>query len=178
MKIRNHTLPHQQRGYTSLLITITLCITIMTFALTSFRETREAQTFQSNTQTRLDYSQKEQAFLRALLEIVPNAAMRGMMDQSATSSNQLSWSAIFTQALTQTGASLALDDITATDLGISSSAISANTGNSGFNLTVDNSGGAGGSSSSSSSSTGEDEEGDGTTEIEGATTVSSGLVRT
>ena len=128
------THPHHRRGYTSLLITVSLCLTIMLFALSSFRDTQQAHGVQSRSQVRLDYSQKERAFLQALLEIVPNAAMRAMMNDSNASTTPLDWEGLFNQAIMQTSADLALDPATASSLGITATAISANTGNSTFSL--------------------------------------------
>ena len=106
----------------------------MLFALSSFRDTQQAHGVQSRSQVRLDYSQKERAFLQALLEIVPNAAMRAMMNDSNASTTPLDWEGLFNQAIIQTSADLALDPATASSLGITATAISANTGNSTFSL--------------------------------------------
>lgn len=119
---------YYKKGYASLLLTLSLALTLMAFAMTAFRETRISHRTQSTNQVRLDYTQKERAFLRSLLQIVPNAAMRCMMDNSTAISNQLSWEAIFQEAITQASLENALDPTSLADLGITVTALSANTG--------------------------------------------------
>ncbi|WP_411847016.1 hypothetical protein AAFN60_06030 [Roseibacillus persicicus] len=131
MKIRNSSrLP--KRGYAALLTTVTLSLTIMAFAMTAFRGTRQAHRVQSVNQVRLDYSQKERAFLRSLLQIVPNAAMTAMMENSQSSVDDISWEGIFEDALVQARVDQALDPAISADLGISATVISANTGDATF----------------------------------------------
>ena len=81
MKISNRSKFHKG-GYAALLTTITLSLTIMAFAITAFRETKQSHLVQTRYQVKQYYSQKEEALLRALLDIVPNYAMRGMMANS------------------------------------------------------------------------------------------------
>lgn len=128
MKTFHPSSPYLKKGYASLLLTLSLALTLMAFALTAFRETRVAHRTQSTNQVRLDYNQKERAFLRSLLQIVPNAAMRCMMDNSVSNASELSWEAIFQQAIDQASLDSALDPTSLGDLGISVTALSANTG--------------------------------------------------
>jgi hypothetical protein len=133
MKISNSSkLP--KRGYAALLTTLTLSLTIMAFAMSAFRETKQAHQVQSINQVKLDYSQKERAFLRALLDIVPNKVMGGMMPNARTGAtiNNFAWSQIFTDALARAQADQALDPALRGALGISVDVISANTGDSTF----------------------------------------------
>lgn len=133
MKISNCSrLP--KRGYATLFTTLTLSLTVMAFAFSAFRETKQAHQVQSVNQVKLDYSQKERAFLRALLDIVPNKIMGGMMPDAASPSNidNYGWSQIFTDALAQAQTDMALDPAIRDDLGISVNVISANTGDSDF----------------------------------------------
>lgn len=128
MKTSYQSSPYHKKGYASLLLTLSLALTLMAFAMTAFRETRVAHRTQSTNQVRLDYNQKERAFLRSLLQIVPNAAMRCMMDNSVSNAAELSWESIFQQAIDQASLDNALDPSSLGDLGISVTALSANTG--------------------------------------------------
>lgn len=119
-------------GYAALLTTISLSLTIIAFAITGFRETRQSHRVQIRNQVKLDYSQKEQAFLRSLLHIVPNTAMKAMMTDSAPKSNELDWASIFNQAMVQASIDQGLDPSNYSTLSISASALSANTGDADF----------------------------------------------
>ncbi|MGJ8725761.1 MAG: hypothetical protein ACSHYB_14470 [Roseibacillus sp.] len=132
MKTSNRSKFHKG-GYAALLTTISLSITIMAFAMTAFRETRQSHVVQARNQVKLDYSQKEKAFLRSLLHIVPNYAMQAMMKDSWGSRGTLDWDSIFDQALTQARIDQSLDPAMNADLGISVTAVSSNTGDASFN---------------------------------------------
>ena len=131
MKTCNRSKFHRS-GYAALLTTISLSLTIIAFAITGFRETRQSHRVQIRNQVKLDYNQKEQAFLRSMLDIVPNYAMRAMMANSTANSNTLDWNAIFNQAMTQasTDRGLATTDYGA--LNITATSLSANTGDANF----------------------------------------------
>ena len=131
MKISNQRKPHR-RGYAALFTTLTLSITIMAFALTAFRESRQSHRIQAVNQVKIDYSQKERAFLRSLLNIAPNAAMLSMMEGSSNNPTDNDWSAIFTKALQQAQTNQSLNSGIQADLGISATVISSNTGDTAF----------------------------------------------
>ena len=131
MKTSNRSKFHQG-GYAALLTTISLSLTIIAFAITAFRETRQATIVQTRNQVKLDYSQKEEAFLRALIHIVPNHAMRAMMDNSSQISNVLDWNAIFDEAMLQASIDQSLSPGAYNDLNISVTALSANPGDADF----------------------------------------------
>ena len=137
MKISNQSqLP--RRGYAVLFATLSLSLTIIAFAITAFRDTRQSHRVQSQNQVRLDYSQKERAFLRALLHVVPNSIIGGMMPGASTTPNDFSWDQIFQDALAQAQTDMALDtsDLAIlANLDIDVNVISANTGNSSFTPT-------------------------------------------
>lgn len=120
--------PRHRAGYVSLVATLSITLLLFAFAVSAFRETRQAHAVQAVTQVRIDYAQKERAFLRALVDIVPNTAMQAMATNSSNRANQLNWSAIFSEALQRANVQQALDPSTISTLGISASAISANTG--------------------------------------------------
>lgn len=127
MKTSNRSKFHKG-GYAALLSTVSLSLTVIAFAITSFRETRQSHIVQARNQVKLDYSQKERALLRSLLDIVPNTAMQAMAENSNNNQNDLNWPAIFQQALTTAQVNQSLDSDSAANLGISVNVVSANTG--------------------------------------------------
>ncbi|MEM9079745.1 MAG: hypothetical protein AAGC74_03530 [Verrucomicrobiota bacterium] len=124
--------PHFKRGYASLLVTITLSLSLMAISLTTLRRTRQMHSAQSTTQVRLDYNQKERAFLRALLDIVPNTSMRLMMHDSENNPDDYNWETIFTEALNQADINGAMTDAERTSLGLADGLQSANTGDANY----------------------------------------------
>ena len=91
----------QPAGYVSLLMVVVMSTTLLLLMLGAYRRATTAQAFQSSVQLRVDYSEKEEAVLRAIVAITPNRAMRAMQSQSAVTaaSNPLRWEAIFNDAL-------------------------------------------------------------------------------
>jgi hypothetical protein len=78
----------------------------------------------------VDYNEKEEAILRAIVSIAPNRAMRAMQHRSnaeATNSDPLKWGAIFTDALLLANARKSISDQVLTSLGTPNLAL----GNSG-----------------------------------------------
>ena len=96
----------------------------------SFRHTIRNQEAQKKTQIRVDYTNREQAFLRAVLTEVPNSAIRNMMANSNSASNEVSsrWEWIFERALAKANSEQALPREQARVLGIGGQSISGNTG--------------------------------------------------
>ena len=84
-------------GYISILAVITLASIMLLMLTASFRHTIRNQEAQKKTQIRVDYTNREQAFLRAVLTEVPNSAIRNMMANSNSASNEVSsrWEWIF-----------------------------------------------------------------------------------
>ena len=97
----------------------------------SFRHTIRNQEAQKKAQIRVDYTNREQAFLRAVLTEVPNSAIRNMMANSNSASNEVPsrWQWIFERALAKANSEQALPGEQARVLGISAQSISGNTGN-------------------------------------------------
>ena len=106
--------------------TLSLALTIMAFAITAYRGTRQAHRVQASKQVKLDYSQRERAFLRALLDVAPNAMMKGMIAGSANNPAEHSWDQIFQDAIDQAQSQVALDPADLATLSISVDAISSN----------------------------------------------------
>jgi len=87
-------------------------ITIGMFAIGSltyvFQKSSRAHRQQVNTQVKVDYAQKEDAVLRALVSIVPNRAINAMQANSSNASN-LTWDKIFEDAISLGNADHAVD---------------------------------------------------------------------
>ena len=120
-------------GYISILSVITLASIMLLMLTASFRHTIRNQEAQKKTQIRVDYTNREQAFLRAVLTEVPNSAIRNMMANSNSAGNEVPsrWQWIFERALAKANSEQALPEEQARVLGISGQSISGNTGNDG-----------------------------------------------
>jgi hypothetical protein len=118
-------------GYISILSVITLASIMLLMLTASFRHTIRNQEAQKKTQIRVDYTNREQAFLRAVLTEVPNSAIRNMMANSNSAGNEVPsrWQWIFERALAKANSEQALPEEQARVLGISGQSISGNTGN-------------------------------------------------
>ena len=68
-----------KRGYISILAVVTLSSIMLLMLTASFRYTLQNQETQKKTQIRVDYTNREQALLRAVLTEAPNSAMKNMM---------------------------------------------------------------------------------------------------
>lgn len=96
----------------------------LTFAFRSHIRSLEAQTI---AQVKVDYVQKEDAILQALLHLVPNRAIGAMRNGSQASASDHSWEAIFGEAIDLANAENAINSDLYSAIGIDN-LISANTG--------------------------------------------------
>lgn len=110
-----------QPGFASLLTVVTVGIGLMLILLSMYNDTVESQQTQKDHMLRADYQQREEAFLRALTNIIPNKAMRCMQDGSYSSSvrGSLRWNAIYDEALALSNTRQALSPAMASQLGLS-----------------------------------------------------------
>ena len=117
-------------GYVSILAVVTLASIMLLMLTASFRYNIQNQEAQKKTQIRVDYTNREQALLRAVLTEVPNSAIQNMMANSNSPSDGVPsrWRWIFERALEKAGGEIALEKNFAEVLGINSQAISGNTG--------------------------------------------------
>ena len=117
-------------GYVSVLAVVSLSAILLTMLTASFRYSLQNQETQKKSQIRVDYTNREQALLRAVLTEAPNAAMKNMMADSNGGGYtvQSRWRWIFEYARTKADGETALDEDVAVVLGISGTAISGNTG--------------------------------------------------
>ena len=88
-------------GYISFLLVLATGSILTFLMIYAYRRALNAQVVESQVQLRLDYSEKEEAILRAIVAITPNRAIRAMQSESDVSGtrNALSWRNIFTESL-------------------------------------------------------------------------------
>ena len=91
---------------------------------------------QAKAQVRVDYSQKEEAILRALLHIVPNKAIGAMRRSSRTNALDYSWERIFEEAAELANAETAVSEAILNGIG-AGEAIGANPGDTAFSSADD-----------------------------------------
>lgn len=110
---------HRPAGYISLLMVVVLSTAMLLLMVAAYKRATTAQAFQSNVQLRVDYREKEEAILRAIVAITPNRAMRAMQSQSYAVANRdaLNWNSIFTDALALANARKSIPDAVVTSLG-------------------------------------------------------------
>lgn len=128
-----YPLPHvsiQRHGYVSTLLVIVtglICISILGAA---YELRINSQDGQKVAQVKADYSQREDAILRALVGIVPNKAMRAMQNGSSANATNYSWQRIFEQAIATADAESALTVEEMIALGVPAGARNGNSGDS------------------------------------------------
>lgn len=96
-----------QPGYVSFVIVLSAGLMLTLMTMSAYRNASAAAVVQSETQIRVDYADKEDAVLRALVNLVPNRAIRAMQHNSnvsGTERNSLRWQNIFSDALDQANA--------------------------------------------------------------------------
>jgi hypothetical protein len=89
-------------GFISYVLLISMGALMSVLMLFAYKHATASQAIQSDVQLQLDYSEKEESILRAIVAIAPNRAIRAMQHQSNSSSvnsNVLRWENIFTDAL-------------------------------------------------------------------------------
>ena len=121
----------KSRGYATLagVAAVSLAlISMLTFSLIANMNSFETQ---AKAQMKQDYSQKEDAILTALLNIVPNKAIGAMKRYSANNPEVYTWEAIFEEALSVANAEQSASSSLLTSLSLSD-AIIANTGDTQF----------------------------------------------
>ena len=69
-------------GFASLLVVTSIGIALLIMLISMYRNTVDAHAVQKNNLLKNDYQQREDAFLRALTNIIPNRAILCMQDDS------------------------------------------------------------------------------------------------
>lgn len=96
-----------QPGFVSYLLVLSTAAILTLLMVMTYRRAADSQALQKNVQLRTDYTEKEDAILRAIVAITPNRAIRAMQNNSNSStavSSLLTWQQIFTEALDQANA--------------------------------------------------------------------------
>jgi hypothetical protein len=99
-------------GYVSYVMVLSTGTLLALLTLSAYREASSAQLVQSETLLRVDYADKEDAVLRAVVNILPNRAIRCMQHRSNISGaerDSLRWQNIFSDALNQANARTSID---------------------------------------------------------------------
>ena len=114
-------------GFASILTVISIGLSLMIMLMVMYSDTLQSQNEQKNNLLRNDYHQREDAFLRALTNIIPNKTMQGMMDGADSDVDNLNWEQIFSEALEQSNATTTIEDSDKAALGLSASMRFVNT---------------------------------------------------
>lgn len=123
---------HARRGYASLLLVSSVAVVLLTLIIFSYRSAIRSQQTQAVSQLRVDYAQKENAFLRALVGTVPNKAIGIMQSDSASPNNaSFRWEQVFRNCLDMANAEAAISPAMAAEFGLEK-ARQGNTGNTVF----------------------------------------------
>lgn len=96
-----------QPGYVSFVIVLSAGLMLTLMTMSAYRNASASAVVQSETQIRVDYADKEDAVLRAVVNLVPNRAIRAMQHNSNVSGverDRLRWQNIFSDALDQANA--------------------------------------------------------------------------
>jgi hypothetical protein len=120
----------RSRGYVSYILVLSVGALLTVLTMSAYKYAGASQTVQKETQLRVDYTEKEDAILRGIVNIVPNRAIRAMQNGSNTSGtvrDSLRWKNIFSEALDQAGARSSISSTLATEIG-GSTAVVANSG--------------------------------------------------
>jgi hypothetical protein len=119
------------RGYATMAVVTSISLVIL--GMMGYAYLGSLRTFQAQAraQVKQDYSQKENAILNALINIVPNKAIGAMQKGSANNPTLYNWDTIFREALNSANAeqSISPQMLNALNLG---TAVSANTGDTTF----------------------------------------------
>lgn len=94
-------------GYVSFVIVLSAGLMLTLMTMSAYRNASASAVVQSETQIRVDYADKEDAVLRAVVNLLPNRAIRAMQHNSnvsGTERNSLRWQNIFSDALDQANA--------------------------------------------------------------------------
>ena len=108
-------------GFASLLTVTTVGLALLIILVSMYDNTIVAHDVQKNSLLKNDYQQREDAFLRALTNIIPNRAIMCMQDDSMNSplNETLQWKNIINDALVLSNSRQALSPDIAIALGIS-----------------------------------------------------------
>ncbi len=121
----------RQAGYVSFLMVLSTGAILTLLTIYAYRSAMAAHAVTSQVQLRVDYSEKNEAILRAIVAITPNRAIRAMQSGSdvAGTREPLSWQSIFTESMVLANAGTSISSDLQGSLGVANLKI-ANTGDS------------------------------------------------
>jgi hypothetical protein len=90
----------RSEGFISTGLVIVVGVVMLAGLAIAYRSNVQSMDTQSRSQVKIDYSQKEEAVLQALLNIVPNKAIGAMKNGSGSNKPPYSWATIFDEAIT------------------------------------------------------------------------------
>ena len=110
--------PLQRNGYTTIAVVVMVAIISLSFLGALFKQSIVSQETITESTLRIDASQREEAFLDAMLSLVPERAIQTMQADSLNNSD-LEWRSIIIESLERANAYGALDQGTLDQLNIS-----------------------------------------------------------
>ncbi len=124
--MKNQTKPKNQ-GFATTVIVVSVTVVMLTGLAFAFRGHLQSLETQTVAQVKVDYAQKEEALLQALLYHVPNKAIGAMKRYSVDNATDYTWNKVFEESISLANAETAANSQVITGLGIQG-LISANTG--------------------------------------------------
>ncbi len=122
-----HYKPRRDSGYIGTALVVAFALITLGSLMFVFRQNLRAHDAEVRSQIEVDYSQKEDAIIRALVAIVPNKAIGAMQQGSSLNQAEYSWETIFEEAIDLAGVEDSVDASVLTALNLDGH-ISANTG--------------------------------------------------
>ena len=89
----------RQRGASNVLLVLGISTFLLAILAGSFLAGIRASGQQSRSQLRQDLNYRQEAFLAALIHLVPNRAMKAMQQGSSLTAEDCGWEGIFEEAL-------------------------------------------------------------------------------
>ena len=122
---------YSQRGASTILMVVGVSAFLLALAGGSFLVSLRSTATQSQAQLRQDYTHREDAFLAALIHLIPNRAMGAMRDGSGLAPDTFTWTSIFDDAIELSNSRQVLEAEMVASLGLTG--ISGNTASGDFN---------------------------------------------
>jgi hypothetical protein len=120
-----------RRGFVSYVLVLAAGLILTLLTLSAYQRAVLAHKVQGESQIRVDFADKEDEILRAIVNITPNRAIRAMQANSnvTATATTLRWQSIFSDALTQANARTSVSAALKTTIG-ASAGIDGNVGDS------------------------------------------------
>lgn len=118
-----------RRGFVSYVLVLGMGLVLTLLTISAYQRATLAHKVQTETQIRVDFADKEDEILRAIVNITPNRAIRAMKSGATSEATQLRWQTIFSDAVTQSNARSSVSTQLQTSMGAGTSIV-ANNGDS------------------------------------------------